>query len=162
MAQDPEPDVIARLDRSLLALRRFLDTPAASGDGARHVDLSTVLVADALATGGRAEVTIGFVARALGVTPSTASRLVDRAVAAGAVVRRPSTGNRRNAALALTPSGHALHESAAARRADRLRALLREWTPGEREAFAVLLARFAADAADAADGPIRPGARPGR
>jgi DNA-binding MarR family transcriptional regulator len=44
-------------------------------------------------------------ASAMGVTVSTASRLVDRLVAAGLVDRKPSPQTRREISLALTPSG---------------------------------------------------------
>src|SRR4051794_19707255 len=44
----------------------------------------------------------------MGVTVSTASRLVDRLVAAGLVDRRPSELTRREITLDLTPQGRAL------------------------------------------------------
>ena len=51
---------------------------------------------------------LGQLAQELGVTVSTASRLVDRLVRAGYVDRRPSPHSRREVALTLTTSGTAM------------------------------------------------------
>jgi DNA-binding MarR family transcriptional regulator len=48
---------------------------------------------------------LATLAEAMGVAVSTASRLVDRLVAAGWVDRRPSAANRREISLSLTAEG---------------------------------------------------------
>ena len=53
----------------------------------------------------RAGATVGEVAAAVGAIPSTASRTVDRLVAAGLVSRLAHAEDRRQVALDLTPAG---------------------------------------------------------
>ncbi|GIH79314.1 hypothetical protein Plo01_57430 [Planobispora longispora] len=141
-------DPVDRLDRALLALRRFFEAPAAVPDSAQCVELSTLLIVDAVATGTPDDdsggVSIGAVARALAVSPSTASRLVDRAVVHQMVIRQSSSASRRHTVLTLTDAGRALHERALAYRTARLRSLLHGWSDQERQTFADLMARFAA------------------
>lgn len=153
-----QPDVqdptFATLDAALLALRRFWTAPevvvdeavpASAALGRPHVEVSTLLVAEAIrtaCTAGR-EVTVADVAAALDVAPSTASRLVDRAIAAGVAQKAPSAANRRKVRLGLTPDGAALAERARAFRAARLAALLADWHPEDRAQLARLLERFA-------------------
>jgi DNA-binding MarR family transcriptional regulator len=57
----------------------------------------------------------------MGVTVSTASRLVDRLVGAGLVDRRPSEVTRREISLSLTPEGRALLTRYDGLRLDELR-----------------------------------------
>ncbi|GIH95955.1 MarR family winged helix-turn-helix transcriptional regulator [Planobispora siamensis] len=156
-------DPVDRLDRALLALRRFFEAPAAVPDGDRRVELSTLLIVDAVATGipdgDSGGISIGVVARALAVSPSTASRLVDRAVAHRVVVRQSSAASRRHTVLTLTDAGRALHERARAYRTDRLQTLLHGWSPEERETFAELMTRFAAAAGRTPPRPQEPSNR---
>jgi DNA-binding MarR family transcriptional regulator len=120
--------------------RRILQAPRTVPDETRSVELSTVLVLDALHR--RPTATVGDVADHLQVAHSTASRLVQRAVDAGAVRRRTSHDHRR-AALSPTAAGWALRERAQAFRHDRLRHRLRGWAEEEIEAFSTALHRFA-------------------
>jgi DNA-binding MarR family transcriptional regulator len=53
-----------------------------------------------------AGVNLGRLAQEMAVTVSTASRLVDRLIAAGLVDRRPSKATRREISVTLTPHGH--------------------------------------------------------
>jgi len=48
----------------------------------------------------------GELARRLGVTPAACTSTVDQLVELGYVVRRPTEGDRRQVALAVTPKGH--------------------------------------------------------
>lgn len=137
---------LGRLDDALLRLRRLTAAPppgfVVESESARQpVTASTVLVVDACAR-AEGEVSVGLVARALGVEHSTASRLVDRAVRGGFVVRSASPGDARRAALTLTPAGRALHERAAAFRRDRLAEVVAGWPAADVEALAGLLDRF--------------------
>lgn len=52
--------------------------------------------------------TLGELARGLAVTVSTTSRLIDRLVAAGLVLREPSPHSRRALALRISPAGQEL------------------------------------------------------
>jgi DNA-binding MarR family transcriptional regulator len=143
-----------RLDDALMRLRRVTAAPppgfvVESGAGAQPVTASTVLVVDVCARAD-GEVSVGLVARALGVEHSTASRLVDRAVRGGFVVRSSSTADARRAALALTRAGRSLHERASAFRRDRLAEVVAGWPAADVETLSLLLDRFATRASDRA------------
>jgi DNA-binding MarR family transcriptional regulator len=145
-AEDADLD---RIDAALMRLRRFWSPPRghrlpAGGD--EHVELSTVLVVEVLAReadAGSQAPGVADVAQRLDVAPSTASRLVDRAVAAGTVQRLTSPGDARRAELHLTEQGEALHARARAFRTDYLRAVVHDWEPGEIAALGDILDRFA-------------------
>jgi len=139
-------DDLARVDRALLRLRRMWDAPAGIEHEGAVVEGSTLLVCLAVEEalgGGVPEVGVVEVAAALGVTHSTASRLVSRAAAAGMVERRTSPTDPRRAALTATPAGHRLVAAARAFRTGRLAALLAGWPPGDVTALADLMTRFA-------------------
>ena len=80
----------------------------------------------------------------MGVTVSTASRLVGRLVAAGWVRRRPSPANRREVTLTLTDDGRSLLRRYDDGRLRRLRACLDEVPPDRRDGVVAALADFAA------------------
>jgi DNA-binding MarR family transcriptional regulator len=152
--------VLGRLDEALLRLRRVTAAPPPAfvvedaSPGGAAVTASTVLVVDACARAD-GEVSVGEVARVLGVEHSTASRLVERAVRGGFVVRGPSAADARRVALTLTPAGAALQERAVAFRVRRLGQVVGGWRADDVLALAGLLERFAAGAAEA--GPGGPG-----
>jgi DNA-binding MarR family transcriptional regulator len=138
-----------RIDAALMRLRRFWSAPRGrslpAGDD-EDVELSTVLVVEVLARGADADSPapgVAEVAQRLDVAPSTASRLVDRAVAAGKVQRRTSAGDARRAELHLTEQGEALHARARAFRTDYLRAVVHDWDAAEITALGDFLERFA-------------------
>ena len=85
------------LDDALIRLRRLWAMPATAGSTSERdasVQMSTVLVVDAIdRLGPVVEVSLVAVAERLDVAPSTASRLVDRAVTARMVRRRISAGD---------------------------------------------------------------------
>ncbi len=142
------------VDAALMRLRRLWSTPGvtagarAGGDGA--VELSTVLVVDAVARSGPAtRCGVADVARCLDVAPSTASRLVDRAVVAGVVRRGVSATDARRAELRLTDRGRDLHEQARRYRTDYLSEVLQDWTPSGIGDLADRLAAFADAVRDA-------------
>lgn len=88
--------------------------------------------------------TVGGVARALGVDQPRASRLVAEAVAAGLVRREADAADGRRSVLALTADGRRLQAAAAQRRRADLATMLSDWPDGDRRTFARLLSAFAA------------------
>ncbi|MBC8990817.1 MULTISPECIES: MarR family winged helix-turn-helix transcriptional regulator [Micromonospora] len=140
-----DPDLVA-VDEALLRLRRFFRTPAALEHDNRSVDLSTLLVVTAIAAEPAGEASVGQIATALEVAPSTASRLVGRAETCGVVVRLAGRVDARQSLVRLTPDGVALHERARTFRHARLRAATAGFTTEEKHQFARLLTRFAAGA----------------
>jgi DNA-binding MarR family transcriptional regulator len=138
------------LDAALMRLRRLWTSPR-THDGMRadlgeDVELSTVLVVDALAREPGlqpAACGVAEVAERLDVAPSTASRLVERAVAAGMVRREVSPADARRAELHLTDAGHELHERARRFRAGYLARVLDDWPPQQVASLAAGLDAFA-------------------
>lgn len=92
---------------------------------------------------------LGELAEAMGVAVSTASRLVDRLIAAGWVDRRASEATRREITLGLTEAGHATLDRYDELRLAQLRAGL-DRLPARRRGTVV---RALADLAAAVDRP---------
>jgi DNA-binding MarR family transcriptional regulator len=133
---------LARVDHALLRLRRMWDAPRGITHEGGVVEGSTLLVCLAV-TDAAGAVGVAEVAEALGVAPSTASRLVARAADAGMVTREVSTTDPRRAALELTPAGIRLVGASRRYRAARLARLLVDWPSRDIAALADLLTRFA-------------------
>lgn len=154
--------VLEQLDDALIRLRRLWQTPSGSRvlvepDGSR-LEMSTVLVTDAIDRAERAEparkLRVADVADRLQVAPSTASRLVDRAVRAGMVTRGTDAADNRQVTLTLTPAGSALLGRALTFRTGYLQQVLSGWTGDDVATLALLLDRFA-EAVQTPAGPQR-------
>jgi len=135
------------LDDALLRLRR-LWSPSRQrlvDDDGVPVEMSSLLVVEACARGAEAgrEVSVAEVASLADVAPSTASRLVDRAVSAALVERGTSRLDPRRAALSLTERGADLQARAHAARTGWLAGQLVGWSTRDVDDLARLLARFA-------------------
>lgn len=89
---------------------------------------------------------LGELAAALGLSVSATSRLCDRLVDAGWLVRRPSPRTRREIALYLTGAGRALLAAYDRARLDTLTAALDRLDPARRGAVVAAFAEFAAAA----------------
>ena len=138
------------VDDALLRLRRpwSPDRNRVVDDAGTPVEMSSLLVVEACARTGGAEVTIGDVAQFADVTHSTASRLVDRAERAGLVRRVPSARNARRTAVTLTRQGAGLRARALHARTAWLDRTLRDWTDADVGDLGRLLLRFAAARGD--------------
>jgi DNA-binding MarR family transcriptional regulator len=91
-------------DEALLAAARlFTGISVRAADEAG--ELSPVQLRALTVLAGAAGTNLAALAEAMGVAVSTASRLVDRLVAAGWVDRRTSDANRREISLSLTAGG---------------------------------------------------------
>jgi DNA-binding MarR family transcriptional regulator len=140
---------LERIDHALLGLRRFVQAPdVLHDDGSTKVELSTLLVLDAVGDDGAS---VGEVAARLRVAHSTASRLVVRAEEAEAVQRVPSAADARAILVVATDGGRQLRRRALEFRLARLAELTDGWTAQEVETFTDLLGRFS-DAAGGATG----------
>jgi DNA-binding MarR family transcriptional regulator len=143
----PTLDGLDVLDDALLRLRR-LWSPSRQrlvDDGGVAVQMSSLLVVEACARGSAAgrEVSVTDVALLADVAPSTASRLVDRAVRADLVNRGTSSVDPRRTALSLTEHGATLQARAYAARTTWLAGQFHDWAPRDVDHLARLLARFA-------------------
>ncbi len=143
---DPAPGELAGLDDALVRLRRLWSSPRQVIDHeGRAVEMSSVLVVEACARGVASgdEVSVGDVAHFADVTPSTASRLVDRAVRAHLVRRSTSEHDARRTVLQLTPDGRTLQGRALQARLGWLGSVVQGWPAKELAALVTLLGRFA-------------------
>lgn len=94
-------------------------------------------------------------ADALGVTPGTASRMIERLTRKGLVRRTRARDDRRTIRVDLTAAGRAVVTQVTARRRAEIARILAGVTPGERDALTASLTVFAA-AAGEAPGPDFP------
>ncbi|GGS97056.1 hypothetical protein GCM10010156_64070 [Planobispora rosea] len=138
----------AAIDAALLRLRRIWSRPLRArkvAEAQRPVQMSTVMVVHAVHRLGLelAEVTVGAVAEQLDVDPSTASRLVNEAIASGLVEREESEVDARRARLVLSAPGRRVLGAVTGYRRDYLDGLIAGWDRADREDFARLLTRFA-------------------
>jgi DNA-binding MarR family transcriptional regulator len=121
------------------------------------VSLPQLRVLAVLGDLGRARST--QVARALGQDASTVTRLADRLVATGHIVRGSEPGNRSVVTLELTASGRDLVTQVAQWRHQELTRILGQFTPRDRDTLTALLRRLV-EAAGEGYGPIPPGPVP--
>src|SRR5690606_23163590 len=128
-------DALDALDDALITVRRSLSRPgyvrrfmAALGE---QVELGTYRTVRAVSRLDEPEQGVGSVAELLAVDASTASRLVDRAVAAGYVAREPAPDDRRRVRLELTAKGESLLERATAARRKLLGDVTADWDTNE-------------------------------
>lgn len=145
----PEPTTelrvdLERLDAALTRLRRLWQRPAVRAWYRNHLDLEQVDATSyrtlrAIERASDDEVCVGDVAALLELDASTASRLVDAAVAAGYVRRTDSTVDRRRTCLLLTSEGAQRLEQLRAVRLALLHELIAAWEPTDVSALADLL-----------------------
>lgn len=153
-----DTSAVKLIDEAIIGMRK-LWSPITSGrpasGSAPLVDLSSVLVVDAVSR-LEGKPSIGQIAEHLSVAQTTASRIADKAVAAGFVTKQPAEDDVRRAELALTPQGQELLDRSLEFRYAYVRTLLQGWSFEEVETFSVLLSRFAATAADNPPDPNNP------
>ncbi len=157
VSESAQPAILASLDDALVRLRRLWSSPrqvVTDGDG-RNVEMSSVLVVEACARGAEhgEPVAVGDVAQFADVAPSTASRLVDRAVRADLVRRTATGGDARRIALELTDAGRELRARSLDARMGWLGTVVNDWSAQDLTALAGLLGRFA-DSLDEVGPPI--------
>jgi len=100
--------------------------------------LRTLVVLD-----GHGEMNLNRLAELLGVTPSTAMRMIDRLLNAGLVTRRDNPTNRREVVLGLTDQGQqVVREVTSARRAEIAR-IVKAMPAGQRTGLIQALRAFA-------------------
>jgi DNA-binding MarR family transcriptional regulator len=137
---------LERLDVAFGRLRRLWESPALKrrfmarmGTAVEPGVVRTLrAVGECAANGG-----VGDVACALAVDASTASRLVDQAVALGFLERAASPHDRRRTVLTLTPVGADILRRATSVREELLSELTEDWSDRDVESLARLLERLA-------------------
>lgn len=136
-------------------------------DRAGHpVALSRIQIVQAVAAHdadpAHGAVGVGSVAEALGIDPSTASRLVAETIRDGYLSRATVPGDARRARLALTSAGRDLAEDARDYQRAVFEQLTRDWPADERARFAARFVAFAAAVVVLLDADDPPPASPDR
>lgn len=129
-----EGEVLLRLARTVVGI----STRAADRLGR----LSVVQLRALTVLSGLGSPNLGQLAGAMGVTVSTASRLVDRLVAAGLADRQPSPRSRREVAVVVTPTGQEILGRYDELRLAELRGLLDALPSGRRPGVVAALAEL--------------------
>jgi DNA-binding MarR family transcriptional regulator len=129
-------------DDALLALARLAMDASVRAAGELG-GISPVQLRALTAVRSRGRLNLAQLAEEMGITVSTASRLVDRLAGADWVRRAPSTRDRREISLTLTPSGTALLHRYDDRRVALLRACLDRVPAGRRDDVVAALAELA-------------------
>jgi DNA-binding MarR family transcriptional regulator len=99
----------------------------------------------------RESVSLGELARAVGIHMTRASRLCDRMVAKGLVDRADDPANRRQLELRLTAAGRHIVDGVMRQRADAVRPILGRMTLDARSALVGSLGEFDRAATDVGD-----------
>ena len=130
-------------DEALLAVARLaMDASVRAADDLGGLSPVQLRALTALRQAGGTNL-VGL-ADEMGVTVSTASRLVDRLVAADRVHRAPSAHDRREVSLSLTEAGRALIRRFDDQRLLRLRSCLAQVAPDRRDDVVAALSELAA------------------
>ncbi len=145
----PRTEAHVALDTALLDLRRVWLHPRLlrwfAEEVGTDVEIATLRTLRAIEAGGGEPIGVGDVAAAIAVDASTASRLVEQAVADGYVTRRSSARDRRRTELALTGEGERLLARSTEVRARLLGRATRDWADEDLIALAGLLGRLQVD-----------------
>jgi DNA-binding MarR family transcriptional regulator len=94
---------------------------------------------------------VSALADALGIHPSTATRLCDRLLAKGLIDRATSSGNRREVTLTLSPDGRALVNAVTRSRRRELHRIVGRMDAGARRALIDAFDAFATAAGELPD-----------
>jgi DNA-binding MarR family transcriptional regulator len=134
-------------DEALLAVARLVMDVSVRA-AAELGGLSPVQLRALTALRAASGANLAALAEAMGITVSTASRLVDRLVAAGWVDRQPAPHTRREVALTLTDAGEDLLHRYDDQRLDELRRRLDRVPSDRRDAVADALGDLAGAAGE--------------
>jgi DNA-binding MarR family transcriptional regulator len=145
-------EAVEELDRvtdALLLASRALVSVAATSIAVvdPEVTLPQFRVLVVLATNGNQ--TMGVLAAAIGVHPSTATRMLDRLVSKRLIARSNPVGNRREVVVSLEPAGRRLVAAVTKNRRAVMSAIVARMSGSARRAAAQGLAAFAAAAGEA-------------
>ena len=137
----------AVVDAVLSASRALVAVAARSlGDVAEEVTLTQYRTLVVLASRGAQN--LAGLAEAVGVAPSTATRMCDRLVRKNLIRRTEEQADRRQLRVVLTQQGRALIDAVSEARRREIRSILGAITPSEQAVLVHALGRFAAAAGE--------------
>lgn len=144
------PELELVIDAVLHASRALVAVAARSlGSVAEEVSLAQYRALVVLA--GQGPQSLGELAAALGVSPSTATRMSDRLVAKSLVRRRTASRDRRQVRLALTDTGRAVVAEVTALRREEIARIVGAVPADRRRQLVESLTAFAEAAGETAD-----------
>lgn len=147
------------VDAFLVASRALVGVAAASLADSEEITFPQFRALVVLSTGGHA--TVGALAHALDIHPSTATRLCDRLVRKRLIRRVRARADRRETDVTLTAEGRRIVEQVMVRRRRAITAVLDRMSPRERTAARQALAAFAEAAGESTpDDPFAWGTEP--
>nr|WP_042186775.1 MarR family transcriptional regulator [Kibdelosporangium sp. MJ126-NF4]CEL17547.1 Transcriptional regulator, MarR family [Kibdelosporangium sp. MJ126-NF4]CTQ91227.1 Transcriptional regulator, MarR family [Kibdelosporangium sp. MJ126-NF4] len=91
------------------------------------------------------------VAQALGVNPSTATRMVERLVGAGLIDRQPNPASRRELVVGLTRRGRTVVSNVTRRRRAQIEQIVGQMSPTSQRGLVRALSAFAAAGGESVD-----------
>jgi MarR family transcriptional regulator, organic hydroperoxide resistance regulator len=142
-------DFLSASDAFAQAVRRSRGAPATARPDALTLSQYALL----RPLGERPESRVRDLATAAGITPPTATRILDALERRGLVTRSPSSSDRRAVVVCLTAEGRELLEAQRAWVRDRQRAFFEALPPSERAVAPNLLRELAALIDELAAGP---------
>jgi DNA-binding MarR family transcriptional regulator len=135
-ATDPIVDAVVRASRALVGIT--VRALASVSDEVTLPQLRTLVVVSL-----QGPQTVSALADRLDVHASTMTRMCNRLVTRGLVVRTPSATDRREVVITLSTSGKQLVEDVTTRRRHEVDAIVQRMTPHDREAVVTALEQFA-------------------
>ena len=140
----------------LAASRALVAVAATSLAGTEEITVPQFRALVVLSSGGHA--TVGALAHALDIHPSTATRLCDRLVRKRLIRRVRARADRRETDVMLTAEGRRIVEQVMVRRRRAITAVLDRMSPDQRAAAGAALAAFADAAGESTSDPFAWGA----
>lgn len=141
---DEATDVMVLASRVMVGL-------AARSLAATELDITLPQLRALVMSGAAGELNIGSLADALGIHPSTATRLCDRLVAKGLIERAPSAENRREVSMRLSVEGERVVGLVMQHRRDELHRIIARLEPGTQRVMADAFLAFADAAGETRD-----------
>jgi DNA-binding MarR family transcriptional regulator len=138
----PEEEDVRRVTWSVLVASRVLVGVAARSLAAVADQVTLPQFRLLVVLSNSAPLRSGQLADALGVHPSTATRMVDRLSADGLVDRDLNPDNRREVILSLSDRGARLVEDVSSRRQEQIRAIVSAMPPQQRNRLVAALEAF--------------------
>ncbi|CAM3825188.1 MarR family winged helix-turn-helix transcriptional regulator [Kibdelosporangium persicum] len=138
------PDDVDAVTDAVLAASRLLVTVSARSIAAVDDTITIPQFRLLVVLGSEGPQKLTSVAQALGVNPSTATRMVDRLVTAGLIDRQPNPASRRELVVALTRRGRTVVSNVTKRRRAQIEQIVGQMSPTSRRGLVRALSAFAA------------------
>jgi DNA-binding MarR family transcriptional regulator len=150
-ATEPSGPVLDDAVGTAIVASRALVSVAARSLSALEPDVTLQQYRALVLLSSRGEQKVSALASALGIHPSSATRLCDRLLAKGLIDRATAPGNRREVSLTLSPDGRALVNAVTRSRRRELRRIVGRIDPTTRRRLIDAFEAFATAAGEVPD-----------